>query len=312
MKAFIFDPIWNQLITENLLDALQRGGIKLHVTEDIAPLSACLEMFQGNDARILAINPDYVGWKLSSEDYEGIPNLRGILGAATSHSWIERTHADIHQIPVCNIRHFSTEAVAEWAITMMWNLARQVPRLIKDGFPLDFDKDFMKYRGVELRGKTAGVIGLGNIGNAIAQRCAGLGMKVRYWSQSPKDSPYIRSELSTIFQEGDVIFPTLADNNDTKSLITPDLIRSMKSSALLITVVHGLFDETLVLDMVKKGALFGFGFEAKPANFSLYDGNVWAAPAYGWVTDGSMSNSMVKWVQNMIDAAHGSFPNQVN
>jgi len=70
---------------------------------------------------------------------------------------------------------------------MLFNVARQTPRLIKDGFPLDFDKDFMKYRGVELQGKTAAIVGLGNIGNSIAQRCEGLGMNVVYWSKSPKD-----------------------------------------------------------------------------------------------------------------------------
>lgn len=75
-------------------------------------------------------------------------------------------------------------------MTMMFNLARQTPRLIKDGFPLDFDKDFMKYRGIELQGKTVGIVGLGTIGSAIAERCAGLDMHVAYWSRSPKDNGY--------------------------------------------------------------------------------------------------------------------------
>nr|MBP7760819.1 hypothetical protein [Candidatus Saccharibacteria bacterium] len=255
---------------------------------------------------------DYMGWKLTSDDYKGIPNLKAILGAATSFSWIDTTYAAKNNIPVCNIRNFSTEAVSEWAVTMLFNVARQVPRLIKDGFPLDFDKDFMKYRGVELKGKAAGVIGLGHIGGAIAERLQGLGMNVVYWSKSPKDSGYERQELADLFATADVIFPTMALNDETKTLITPELLTTMKPSAIFISVVHELFDEQVVLDMVKNGKLFGFGFEADPASFNKYEGNVWAAPAYAWVTDGSMNNSMSKWVENMVNAAKGEFPNRVN
>ena len=178
MKAFIFDPLWNELVTEDLKNQLQASGLEITVTAEIAPLSNCKELFEGNEERILCLNPDYVGWKLTAEDYKDIPNLKAILGAATSFSWVDMSYASENSIPVCNIRNFSTQAVAEWATTMMLNLARQIPRLIKDGFPLDFDKDFMKYRGIELKGKTVGIVGLGTIGSAIAERAQGLGMNV--------------------------------------------------------------------------------------------------------------------------------------
>jgi lactate dehydrogenase-like 2-hydroxyacid dehydrogenase len=86
----------------------------------------------------------------------------------------------------------------------------------------------------------------------------------------------------------------------------------MKPSAMFVSVVHDLFDEQIVLDMVKNGNLFGFGFEAAPGSFNKYEGNVWAAPAYAWTTDGSMNNSMVKWVENMVNATQDNFPNRVN
>jgi lactate dehydrogenase-like 2-hydroxyacid dehydrogenase len=312
MKAFIFDPLWDELITDRLLATLKRSGLELIVTKEVAPLSTCTVLFEGDEPRLLCINPDYVGWKLSSNDYKDIPNLKAILGAATSFSWIDTSYADQNNIPVCNIRDFSTQAVAEWAILMMFNLARQMPRLIKDEFPLDFDKDFMKYRGIELKGKTAGIVGLGRIGDAIAERAKGLGMNVVYWSKSQKQSDYQYKELADLFNTADVIFPTLAINDETKKLITAELLASMKSLAILVTVVHGLFDEQVAIDLVKRGSLFGFGFEAEPASFQKYEGNVWAAPAYAWATDGSMSNSMTKWVENMVNAAQGLFPNKVN
>lgn len=312
MKAYIFDPLWDDLITDELLDKLKSNNIEPVVINEIAPISNCKELYETEEERLLCINPDYVGWKLSVDDYKNIPNLKAILFASTSYSWIDTSYADKNQIPMCNIRNFSTEAVAEWAITMLFNLARQTPRLIKDGFPLDFDKDFMKYRGIELHDKTVGIIGLGNIGDAIAKRCAGLGMNVTYWSKSPKENIYQYKELHELFAESDVIFPTMALNENTKTLITPDLLHSMKPTALCISVVRSLIDEKLVLDMVTDNKLFGFGFEASPASFNEYQGNVWAAPSYAWVTDGSMNNSMTKFVENMVDAASHKFPSRVN
>lgn len=312
MKAFIFDPLWNELITDELSAKLKASNLELVVKTDIAKLSDCKELFAGEEERILCLNPDYVGWKLSSEDYKNIPHLKAILGAATSFSWIDMSYATEHNIPVCNIRNFSTQAVAEWAILMMFNIARQIPRLIKADFPLDFDKDFMDYRGTELKGKTAGIVGMGTIGSAIAERAKGLGMQVVYWSQSPKDNSYTHVELADLFASADVVFPTMAINEESKKLITHELLSAMKPSALLVSVVHDLFDEEFVMKLVKDKKLFGFGYEAKPGSFKDHEGNVWGAPAYAWTTDGSMHNSMVKWIENMINASEGRFENRVN
>lgn len=312
MKAFIFDPLWDEMITNVLVDKLKNSGIEPIVTKDIAPLSNCNALFEGDEERILCLNPDYVSWKLTADDYKNIPKLKAILIAATQLDWVDKTYANANNIPICNIRNFSTQAVAEWAMTMLFNVARQTPCIIKNDFPLDFDNDYMKYRGVELHGKTVGIVGLGNIGSAIAKRCAGLGMEVTYWSKSPKNNNYKYKELSEIFANSDVIFPAMALNDDTKKLISANLINTIKPSAIFISIESGLFDKQLLLDMVKDKKLFGFGFESEPASFNTYQGNVWAAPAYGWDTDESMANSMTKWIENMVDAANGKFLNRVN
>jgi len=311
VKAFIFDPLWEELVTNELLDTLASADVELVVTKEIAPLSNCKELFEGDEERVLCVNPDYVGWSLASEDYKNIPNLKAILGAATSFSWIDTAYADNNNIPVCNIRNFSAQAVAEWAVTMLLNVARQIPRLIKDGFPLDFDKDFMKYRGVELKGKAAGIIGLGHNGVAIAERLRGLGLDVIYWSKNTRNDEYEYRELDDIFENADVIVPAFAHNEETDSLITDELLGRLKSSAIIIDIVE-LENKDKIIELVKDGKIFGYGFEAKPESFDQYEGNVWAAPAYGWVTDGSMNNVMTKWVANIVSTAEGEFPNRVN
>ncbi len=311
MKAFIFDPLWGVLITDELKSKLDNAKLEIIVTKEIAPITQHEALFEGDDERILCINPDYVDWNLSASDYKNVPNLKAILGAATSFSWIDASYANANNITIANVRHFSTEAVAEWAVTTLFNLARQTPRLIKDGFPLDFDKDFMKYRGIELYGKTVGIIGLGHNGTAIAERLRGLGMHVVYWSKNTRNDDYEYKELDDIFAIADVIVPTFVHNSETDTLITDALLSKLKQSAIIVDIIE-LHNKDTIINLVKDGKIFGYGFEAKPKTFTDYPGNIWAAPAYAWVTDGSMNNMMIKWVENMVNAAKGDFPNRVN
>jgi phosphoglycerate dehydrogenase-like enzyme len=312
MKAFIFDPLWDELVTDELLTKIAKSGLEIKVTKEIAPLSECKELFEGDEERLLCLNPDYVSWKLPSDDYKDIPGLKAILIASTSHEWVKQDVANERNIPICQIVNFSTQAVAEWAIMMMFNLARQTPRLIKDNYPLDFDKDFIKYRGVQLKGKTAGIIGLGHIGSALAEACKGLGMNVIYWSRSSTNDAYEKVSLQELMSNADVIFPATAKNTETLALISDEHIKSMKKSAMLVDIAHGLFNQEKILAMVAQGDLFGYGFEGEPGEFTKYEGNVWAAPAYAWTTYESMYNSVVLWTDNMVSATKNEFPTRVN
>lgn len=312
MKAFIFDPLWDDLVTDDLLGKIKNSGLEIIVKKDIAPLSECKELFEGDEERLLCLNPDYVSWKLPSDNYKDIPNLKGILIASTGFEWVEQDIANERNIPICPIANYSTQAVAEWAVMMMFNLARQTPRLIKDNYPLDFDKDFIKYRGVQLKGKTAGIIGLGHIGSAIAEACRGIGMNIVYWSRSSTNDAYEKATLERLMSDADVIFPTVAKNPETLDLITDDHIASMKKSAMVVDIAHGLFDQEKIAGMVARGDLFGYGFEGKAGEFTKFEGNIWAAPTYAWTTYESMHNSVALWTDNMVAAAKNQFPMRVN
>jgi lactate dehydrogenase-like 2-hydroxyacid dehydrogenase len=312
MKAFIFDPLWDALVTEDITAKIKQSGLELFVKKEVAPLSECKELFEGKEERLLCINPDYVSWKLACSAYKDIPNLKAILIASTGFEWVELDIANERNIPVCQVINFSTQAVAEWAVMMMLNLARQTPRLSKDNYPLDYDKDFIKYRGIQLKGKIAGIIGLGNIGSSIAEACKGLGMNVIYWSRSSTNKSYKRVELSELVSTADVIFPATAKTPETRALITDAHIDSIKKSAILVDISHGLFARDKIVDMIARGDLFGYGFEGAPHQFTKLEGNIWAAPAYGWATYESMRNSMTRWVDNMVCAARNEFPMRVN
>ncbi len=94
MKAFIFDPLWDDLVTGELLTKIKNSGLEVIVTKEIKPLNECKELFEGVEERLLCLNPDYVGWKLPSDDYKDIPNLKAILIASTGFEWVEQDVAN--------------------------------------------------------------------------------------------------------------------------------------------------------------------------------------------------------------------------
>ncbi len=101
------------LVTPELENKLVGAGIETVITKEIAPLADRKALFEGDEGRLLCLNPDYVSWKLTAEDYKDIPNLEAILTAATAFGWIDSSYANAQNIPVCNIRNFSSEALAE-------------------------------------------------------------------------------------------------------------------------------------------------------------------------------------------------------
>lgn len=312
MKVFVLDPLWPGLITPENRELLYKADAEIILTTAEAPLSDKNELFSDTSDKILAVNPDYVGWSLPADKFKDIKNLKCIITESTSYGWIDTNFASKHDIAVINIRNFSTDAVAEYAILMMLNVARRLPLLIKNGFPLNFGSDFKTYQGINLKAKRVGIIGLGNIGSAIAQRCEGLGLNVAYWSKSNKKVPYQAIDLKDLFKSCDIIFPCMADNDDTHGIITDDMILSMKPDAMFISVVHKYYNHDLILKRVEEEKLLGYAFEADPATFSNYTGNIWAVPAYAWCTDGSMRKSMDLFVHSIADAVKGIYSNRVN
>jgi lactate dehydrogenase-like 2-hydroxyacid dehydrogenase len=311
MKVFVFDPLWETLVNESHKDSL--SGLDITITTDIAPLSTCNELYDEDEDRILCLNPDYVDWKLSSDDYAKIPNLKAIITASTGYGWIDSEHADRNNIAIINIRNFSADSVAEWGVLMMMSLARKLPLLIKDDFPLNFGSDFVTYKGTNIVGKTAGIVGMGDIGQAIAKRLQALGLEVIYWNRSEKDLPYKRVELDELYKRSDFVFPCLSDNTETRTLITETHINSLKPTAIISSIMHNNEHHDTLVEKVTNGNLGGYGFEdPKSNNFKGYKGNIWAAPAYAWCTNETMAKAMDLFVEAIHNAAKGQYVNRVN
>ena len=258
--------------------------------------------------KIVALDPDYFNWSFSKDNIAVLKNVKAICLATTSFSWVDVQAASQLGIPVTNLRGFSTEAVAEYTLLMTLSVARKMPLVVKD----NYKQDFVRHQGVELRGKTAAIIGLGRIGERIAKLMESIGMNVVYWSKSEKENRFKKIELVDLFKTADVIFPTLAQNQETENLITDEMLMSMKPEAIFVSIVHKVYNHDLLLKLVKESKIFGYAFEGDNENPLKYEGNVFASPAIAWATKESMESNGIMWTDSILAAANNEFPTRIN
>ncbi len=307
MKIFMLSPVAQTILSQQQLNQLKQAGDFTLISKP-QPFSQITTLYQGKEPRIIALDPDFCEWTVPNSLIDETPNLKAIILQGTSFSWLDIDYARKKGVTVVNLQGWSSTAVAEWAVTVLLMLARKIPLVIKSGFVTDFNQ----FSGIELEGKTVGIISLGKIGTKIAQKCQGMGMKVIYWSRSSTNNEFTRVSLSQLFTQADAIFPAFAKNDVTQSLITDELLKSMKPTAIFISIVHEVYNHELLVNMVKSGKLYGYGFETYESKFMQYHDNIWAGPEIAWCTKEAFDHNAAQWVEMIIKATKGEYPNKVN
>lgn len=165
-------------------------------------------------------------------------------------------------IVVANAAETTVVSAAEHTVALMLALARNVPQAhgaLKGG-----GWDRARFVGVELAGKTLGVLGLGRIGREVARRAHGLGMRVVAFD------PFITTErfrdlgveqagsLDALFHQADVITLHLPLNDETRGILDADAFSRMKDGVRIVNAARGgLIDETALSDALASGRVVG-------------------------------------------------------
>jgi D-3-phosphoglycerate dehydrogenase len=168
-------------------------------------------------------------------------------------------------VTVHTIKGYGDTAVAEHTIALMFACARHLARMdrtVRAGGwgPLE---------GVQLHGKTLGVIGLGGIGREVARIASGIGMEVIAWNRTPRpDAGVPLADLDTLLRQADVISLNLALNDETRGLIDAARIARMKPGVILVNTARGaLVDEGAFIPALQSGRIGSAGldvFHAEP------------------------------------------------
>ncbi|MGX1109048.1 MULTISPECIES: NAD(P)-dependent oxidoreductase [Bradyrhizobium] len=162
-------------------------------------------------------------------------------------------------ISVHLIKGYGDTAVAESAIALMWSSARviaQMDREMRAG-------NWLREDGMQLTGKTLGLVGFGGIAAEVARIALGSGMKVIAWNRSPKNHPGVEFvDLDTVLASSDVVSIHLLLNDETHGLITRDKIAKMKKGVVLINTARGaIVDEQAMIDALNSGHIRHAGLD---------------------------------------------------
>lgn len=265
-----------------------------------------------DEEKIIVIDPDWYNWNVDKNHLSKIKNLKGICLSTTAYDWVDLDYCKNNNIVVCNIPKYSTDSVAEYAIFLMLCLARKYPIQAKMDYKVDYSKEMLAN---EIKGKTVGIIGLGTIGTKIANMCNGLGMKVIYWSRSEKDNNYQRVDLDKIFSEADFIFPAFSTNDETKKIITDELINKMNGNALINVINNSreIYNHDLVIKKAEnKEISYAFELYGDMKKMYEYKGNIMAVAPYAFYTKEAMDRLIAIWCDNVIAVVNNNPQNIVN
>ena len=182
--------------------------------------------------------------------------IRGGVGVDN----IDVQYAEQNGIKVRNTPNASSSSVAEIILAHMFSLARflnQSNITMKAG--LWKKKDYV---GVELEGKTLGIIGMGRIGSELAKKCTALGMKIIYFDLMDIkniDNNYRKVEFDELLRESDFISINISG---TKSIIGSEELKKVKKGVFIINTSRGkALDEDAIITSLNDGTLGGVGLD---------------------------------------------------
>jgi D-3-phosphoglycerate dehydrogenase / 2-oxoglutarate reductase len=162
-------------------------------------------------------------------------------------------------ITVHLIKGYGDTAVAESTIALMWAAARgiaEMDREMRAG-------NWLREDGMQLTGKTLGLIGFGGIASEVARIALGGGMRVIAWNRTPKKSSKVEFvELDELLTESDVISLHLLLNDETRGFISRACIEAMKPGVILINTARGaLVDEEAMIEALSAGQIRHAGLD---------------------------------------------------
>jgi len=210
--------------------------------------------------------------KVTKEIIYNAKNLKIIGRAGAGVDNIDLVSAKEKNIVVMNTPGGNTNATAEHTLTLLLSLSRNISKADTTTHKGEWAKK--KLKGNEIKGKTIGIIGFGNVGKRFSEMCYALGLKVLIVSKSFNNikaeyPEYYSSDLNTVLKEADIISFHCKPNSDGSSIINAKELSVMKTNALIINTARGnLVSEIDLCKAIKEKKIGGAAldvFKTEPA-----------------------------------------------
>ena len=251
--------------------------------------------------------------KLGKKQFEKAKKLKLILVTATGFNHIDVKSANEFGIKVANVSGYSTNSVAQLAITFLLNGLTPVNRYydeVKDGKWMDITvPDYQKYPIDDVNGKILGIVGFGNIGKRVAQVAEILGMEVLVAKNTEKDNAktgsiiekdgFLRYDLDEVLEKCDILTLHVPLTDSTRNLINLEKMKKMKKSAVILNLARGpvINQEDLYFALknkiIKSAAVDVTSVEPIEKNSKLFElDNILITPHIAWKSEKSMIKLM--------------------
>ena len=214
------------------------------------------------DSQALVI---FVASEIDANVVSQLPKLKFIATMSTGFDHIDLSACKSQGIKVSNVPLYGAETVAEHTFALILSLSRKIPQSIEKTARGDFRLDGL--RGFDLNGKTIGIVGLGHIGENVAEIACGFNMKILV--ADPNKIPSLAKKygikyvsLDYLLANSDIISLHAPYNKQTHHLINKNNIKKIKSGAMLINTARGgLVDTEALLIALEKDDLAGCGLD---------------------------------------------------
>ena len=274
------------------------------------------------DAEIVIMNKT----PISKATIDKCPNLKLIAVLATGYNVVDYDYAKEKGIPVVNVPTYGTQIVGQYAVGLLLEICSHYghhAQTVQEGkWENCEDWCYWDYPMIELYGKTAGVIGLGRIGQATAKILNALDMRVLAFDAHESESGKKLAEyvdLDTLLKESDVIFLHCPLFPSTEGMINKESIAKMKDGVILINNSRGqLVVEQDLADALNSGKVYAAGLDVVSTEPIMGDNpllkakNCLITPHISWAAQASRQRIMDITVNNVKAFLNGEAINVVN
>ncbi len=248
--------------------------------------------------------------KLTAEILENCSNLKVIGRAGVGVDNVDLDVATSNKILVMNTPLGNLEATAELTVGLMFSLYRHIHNANASTHEGKWEK--AKFMGTELKGKTLGIVGFGNIGQRVAEICKVIGMQILTNSNSASDevlNSFDAKKVSTeeLLSSSDVLSLHTKLNDQTKNMLNKKSIATMKNSSVIINCARGgLINESDLKDALNNDVIAGAAidvYETEPATENVMFGvkNLLLTPHLGASSKEAQSNVAIDVANQVAD-----------
>lgn len=243
-----------------LFDLLRNAGLEIAVndTGGILDKKTLAERLADCDGVILGVDP------LDAGVIAAAPKLKAVAKYGVGVDNIDLAECERRGIKVSKTVGANADAVADFAFSLMLAMARKVVTIDA----MCRRRDWTKVNGLDVYGRTLGLIGTGAIGRGVAKRARGFDMKVLgydvFWNdKAAAEIGMQKADLETIYREADFISLHVPLTDETRGMIGREQLAMMKKTAIVINTARGgIIDEPALLDALKNKTIYGAGIDA--------------------------------------------------